>query len=131
MAVTTISFVHSGDRNLVITLTSNDVLGRNEGEITSSRKASGWDQVWGLVRQPLTPEGAAALGVPATGYEELFAFITALEPNEQDDWATYLFEVRANEYVGEPLGIVGLNELYEVVHYWRLPYDATLLESLN
>jgi len=121
MIQTQMTFVHSGDR-FAVTITSDEVLGEMSGAHVSKRDGSGWDKVWGLVRQPLDDQGAIALGVPCGEYDEIFAHLIPLEPNEADGWASYLYEVRANWAVGEPLGVVALNEFYEVVDYWRLPF---------
>lgn len=130
MPVTTISFIHSGDGNLVVTLSADEVLGEVSGTSQTSRATSGWEQVPYLKRQPLTDEGKVALGLPCEDvWEELFAHLVPLEPNELDDWATYLYEVRSHAIVGEPLAIVALSVNYEVVDCWPLPYDARAFTS--
>jgi len=125
---TQMTFVHSGDR-FAVTITSDEILGEMSGAHTSMHDGSGWDKVWGLVRQPLDDQGALALGVPCGQYDEIFAHLIPLEPNEADGWASYLYEVRANWAVGEPLGVVALNEFYEVVEYWRMPFTTEALDS--
>lgn len=130
MPKTVIQFIHSGDGNLVVTLTADEVLGEVSGTLETTRTTSGWDQVPYLNRQPLTDEGKLALGLPCEeAWEELFAHLVPLEPNELDDWATYLYEVRPHGIVGEAVAILALNLTYEVVNCWPLPYDASALTS--
>jgi len=127
MIQTTITFVHADD-NYVMTITSDERLGEMTGIHTARPGGSAWDRVWGLIREPLTDEGAAVFGLPCGVYDQIFAHLEPLEPTP--DWEAYLYRVCASP-VTAPLGVVSLNERYEVIQYWPLPMTSAAITEIT
>lgn len=114
---TQMSFIHSQER-LVVTISSDEVLGAPNPLTETTTTESGWGQL-PLERFAVVPEVAAAFGISMDdGYEEVFAHLIPLEPTP--DMQHYLYEVKQSRLDDHSLGYVTLDYLYQV-HEWIPP----------
>ena len=109
---------NSTTKRLVVTKTSDEVLGKPSPLTETTTTESGWGAL-PLERFPIVPEVAAAFGVGLDdGYEEVFVHLIPLEPTP--DMQHYLYELKQSRLDDDSLGYVTLDYLYQV-HEWIPP----------
>lgn len=120
---TQMSFIHSHER-LVVTISSDDVLGAPNPLTETTTTESGWGAL-PLDRFPVVPEVAAAFGISVDDqYEEVFAHLIPLEPTP--DMQHYLYELKQSRLDDHSLGYVTLDYLYQVHEWIPMPDHVTI-----